>query len=69
MTKEIKKLKSCEQKLKDKLGIFQHQLSLLETDKKSDQHRLKWLSKMISEIQDVCDKTNTLLYGMIKNGK
>lgn len=66
MIKEIKKLRTYEKKLKSKLVIFEHQLSLLETDKKDDQHRLKWLSQMISEIQDICDKTTTLLYGMIK---
>jgi len=70
MIKEIKKLRTYEQKLKSKLVIFEQQLSLLEHDevngKPTDVSRLKWLSKMISQIQDLCDKTNILLYNMIR---
>jgi len=73
MTKEIKKLRTYEKKLKDKLSIFEHQLSLLEhtevDGKPTDVHRLKWLSKMVSEIQNVCDKTSTILYNMIRSHK
>jgi F0F1-type ATP synthase membrane subunit b/b' len=64
MTKEIKKLRTYEKKLKDKLEEFQRQLSQYVEDEK--EIRLKNLSRAISQTQDVCDKINTLLYSMIK---
>lgn len=65
----IKKLKTHKEELNDKIRRLDNEISMLQLDKfpNKDIVRLKLSTKLVSEIQDICDKIDTLLCGMIKS--